>query len=62
MLEVRKLVFVVAFGENDWNVTLIDQAKNLEEVRRKESFWQYELNTFEPHGLNEREVTLEYTS
>ena len=26
------------FGENDWNVTLIDQAKNLEEVRRKESF------------------------
>ena len=50
------------FGENDWNVTLIDQAKNLEEVRRKESFWQYELNTFEPHGLNEREVTLEYTS
>ena len=50
------------FGENYWNVTLIDQAKNLEEVRRKESFWQYELNTFEPHGLNEREVTLEYTS
>ena len=53
---------IAIFGENDWNVTLIDQAKNLEEVRRKESFWQYELNTFEPHGLNEREVTLEYTS
>ena len=53
MLEVWKLVFVVAliiidllkeitrkgnftddchFGENDWNVTLIDQAKNLEDV------------------------------
>ena len=47
-------------GEDDWNVTLIDQANNLEEVRRKESFWQHELNTFEPHGLNEREVTLEY--
>ena len=45
-------------GENDWSVTLIDQAENLDDVRRKESFWQHELDTFEPRGLNEREVTL----
>ena len=33
-------------GESDWLVTLVDQADSTEELRRKESFWQYELNTF----------------
>ena len=32
--------------------------ENVEELRKKESFWQHELNTFQPLGLNEREVPL----
>ena len=45
---------------DDWRVTLIDRANNRKEVRRRESFWQYKLNTFFPHGLNERNVPGEY--
>ena len=47
-------------GKEDWEVTLIDQGETLESVRRKESFWQFELNTFIPNGLNEREVSLDF--
>ena len=47
-------------GKADWAVTLIDQAENEQSVRRKECFWQYQLNTFNPNGLNEREVTLDF--
>ena len=39
-------------GMSDWSFTLIDQAESLQLVRRKESFWQYQLNTFAPNGLN----------
>ena len=46
------------YGEKDWVITLIDSAENVEELRKKESFWQHELNTFQPLGLNEREVPL----
>ena len=45
-------------GEDDWEVRLIDQTDNVEELRKRESFWQYELDTFKPHGLNESEVAL----
>ena len=44
----------------DWRVTLIDRADNRKELRRLESFWQYKLNTFFPHGLNERNVLGEH--
>ena len=47
-------------GMSDWQVILIDQAVDRESVRRKESFWQYKLNTFNPEGLNERDVTFDY--
>ena len=47
-------------GMDDWRVTLIDRADNRKELRRRESFWQYKLNTFFPHGLNERNVPGEY--
>ena len=43
-------------GLDDFEFTLIDQASNKEEVRRKERFWQYKLKTFLPYGLNVREV------
>ena len=47
-------------GMDDWRVTLIDRADNRMELRRRESFWQYKLNTFFPHELNERNVPGEY--
>ena len=37
-------------------VRMIDQIDNVEELRQRESFWQHERDTFQPNGLNEREV------
>ena len=45
-------------GESDWEVRLIDQGVSVDDVRRRESYWQHELDTFQPNGLNEREVAL----
>ena len=39
-------------------VRLIDQTGNVEELRKKESFSQHELDTFQPNGLNEHEVAV----
>ena len=39
-------------------LSLIDQAESVDDIRRRESFWQYELDTFQPNGLNERDVAL----
>ena len=44
--------------ESDWEVRLIDQEVSVDDVRRRESYWQHELDTFQPNGLNEREVPL----
>ena len=44
-------------GESDWEVRLIDQGVSVD-VRRRESYWQYELDTFQQNGLNKHEVTL----
>ena len=43
---------------SDWEISLIDQAGSADDLRRRESFWQYELDTFQPNGLNERDVAL----
>ena len=32
--------------------------QSVDDLRRRESFWQYELDTFQPNGLNERDVVL----
>ena len=45
-------------GESDWEVRLIDQSDSTEDLRKRESFSQHELDTFQPNGLNEREVAL----
>ena len=45
-------------GEDNWEVRLIDQTDNVEELRKRESYWQHELDTFQPNLLNEREVAL----
>ena len=45
-------------GECDWEVRLIDQSFSAEDLRKRESFWQHELDTFQPNGINESEVAL----
>ena len=45
-------------GESDWEVRLIDRGFSVDDVRRRESYWQHELDKFQPNGLNEREVSL----
>ena len=47
-------------GMEDWEFTLIDQSQNEQKLRMREDFWINKLQTFEPQGLNEREVTIEY--
>ena len=44
-------------SEDDQEVTLIDQT-NVEKLRKRGSFWQQELDTFQPNRLNERQVAL----
>ena len=41
---------------NDALFTLIDSEQNNDLARKKEAFWQYKLNVFEPYGLNIRDV------
>ena len=43
-------------GEDDWEVRLIDQTDNVKELRKRKYFWQHELDTSQPNGLNESEV------
>ena len=43
-------------GMSDWKFQLIDRSYNEEQLRKRESFWQYKLETFVPKGLNERTV------
>ena len=45
-------------GEDDWEGRLIDQTDNVENLGKRESFWQHELDIFQPNVLNEREVAL----
>ena len=45
-------------GEEDWQVRLIDQTDNIEDLRKRESFSQHELEIFKSNGLNGREVAL----
>ena len=44
-------------GDGDWEVRLVDQGVSVDDVRRRESYWQYELDTFQQNGLNKHEVT-----
>ena len=43
---------------SDWGTTFIDETDSVDDLRRRESFWQYELDTFQPNGPNERDVAL----
>ena len=43
---------------SDWEINVIGQTENADDLRRKKSFWKYELDTFQSNGLNERDVAL----
>ena len=43
-------------GIEDMQFTLIDSGPNNVITRKRETFWQYKLETFEPKGLNIRNV------
>ena len=45
-------------GFANFEFTLINQGFNLLNIGKREKFWQYELNTFSPNGLNDREVSV----
>ena len=45
-------------GEGDREVRLIDGSDSTEDLRKRELFWQRELDTFHPNSLKEREVAL----
>ena len=34
-------------GEDDWEVRLIDQTDNIEDLRKRKSFWQHKLESFQ---------------
>ena len=43
-------------GIKDMSFKIKDHANNLSEIKKRESFWQYKLKTFQPEGLNDRNV------
>ena len=45
-------------GEDSWEVRLIAQTENAEDLGKRESFSQDELHTFKLNGLNERKAAL----
>ena len=45
-------------GIDNWKIILIGKRCNKQEARKKKLFWQYKLDTFVPHGLNERVLDL----
>ena len=63
-MKVKEEPFHVHFAdgnhsvEGNWQVRLTDQSDSTEDLRKRESFWQHELEIFQPNGLNEREVAL----
>ena len=44
----------------DWGITLMASANTLKELRGKELHWMYKLKTYAPHGLNERDVYMQF--
>ena len=45
-------------GMADWSFQLIDQSNNTRNLRERESYWQFKLDTFAPKGLNDRFVSI----
>ena len=45
-------------GEDDQELRLIGKTDNVKDLRKRKSFWQHELETFQPNRLHECEVAL----
>ena len=45
-------------GMNNLKVTITDQTDISDDLRRRESFWEYKLDTFQPNRLTERDMVL----
>ena len=45
-------------GIHDWQFTLIEQCEIHEQLKERETFWQYRLKMFYLYGLNEKEEYL----
>ena len=45
-------------GMSDCEITLIDQIDSADYLRTRKSFWQSELDNFQPTGPNEPDVAL----
>lgn len=62
--DIPQAMFFKHFKENkhngieDWEIRLIEKCENLIKLRKRESFWQFKLNTFSPAGLNEKFVPI----
>ena len=56
IIDVRIWTFWEIKKLNKSHFTLI--SRKCVDVRRRESYWQHELDTFQPNGLNERGVAL----
>ena len=46
-------------GLDDFSFKLIDTANTEEDLRKREMFWAFKLNTFLPNGLNDRDIVVE---
>ena len=46
-------------GLDDFSFKLIDTANTEVELRKREMFWAFKLNTFIPNGLNKRDIVVE---
>ena len=44
-------------GMSEWEISLIDQPNSVDNLKRKRSFRQDQLNTLQPNELNERYVS-----
>ena len=45
-------------GIDDWDFTLFEQCETHKQLKERETFWQRQLKTFYPFGLNEKEEYL----
>ena len=41
-------------GINDWDFTHCDQSETHKQLKERKTFWQHQLKTFYPLGLNEK--------
>ena len=48
----------VHFGIDDCDFTLLEQCETHKQLKERETFWQHQLKTFYPLGLNEKQEYL----